>query len=75
VRILIDVDPVRLGEMPRLEQGISLVFGDHTHPAFVRGIEYLEDGKMRLACEIAARLVGWNYEPAGAGEPTDLLPS
>jgi hypothetical protein len=74
VRILIDVDSARLPEPSRLAQGLSLIFGDHSHDAFVRAIEYIEGGKIRLACEISARLVGWNYEPAGAGEPTDLLP-
>lgn len=66
MRVLIDVDPVDLPEVPQLLHGIPLIFGSgedrHIHHAIVCGIEYLPDGRMRLACELVAQLPTWDYD-------------
>ena len=59
MRILIDVDPVLLAEVPRPGMGLAAVFhpGEdrrHVHHLFVTGTQWLEDGQMRLTCELLA---------------------
>ena len=59
MRILIDVDPLDLAEVPRPGMGLAAVFhpGEdrrHIHHLIVTGAQWLEDGRVRLTCELPA---------------------
>ena len=59
MRILIDVDPLDLAEVPRPGMGLAAVFNPHQedrhfHHLVVTGVQWLEDGQMRLTCELLA---------------------
>jgi hypothetical protein len=71
MRMYTDVEPLDMPEVPRLGACIVVEFGDHVHPAIVSGLEWLEDGHMRLRLELlAAHMVGaWPQDPPPSGSP------
>ena len=59
MRITTDVDPLDLAEVPTPGMGLAAVFhaGEdrrHIHHLIVTGAQWLEDGRVRLTCELPA---------------------
>jgi hypothetical protein len=53
MRIMFDVDPVDMPEVPGPATSVPLLFPDRRiHHAVVLGTERLADGQLRLTCEL-----------------------